>query len=137
MSMLARMRESASMAEMAAAPPTEWPAIAIRDGSISAAPGQAGCAPVSSPSTQPTSTAPLVRTVLSASGGTPVMSRLVSWSLDSAGVMYRARLPSGEAAGYHSETISSRALTPATQGSGRAVSLSHTDVVPAGYGPVG
>ena len=30
------------MAAMAAAPPAEWPAIAIRDGSISAAPGQAG-----------------------------------------------------------------------------------------------
>ena len=36
MSMPARMRESASMAAMAAAPPREWPAIAIRDGSISA-----------------------------------------------------------------------------------------------------
>ena len=45
------------MAEMAAAPPAEWPAIAIRDGSISAAPGQDGCAPVSSPSTKPTSAA--------------------------------------------------------------------------------
>src|SRR5689334_3986235 len=67
----------------------------------------------------------------------PVMSRLVSWSLDSAGVMYRARRPSGEAAGYHRETISSRAPASATQGSGRAVSLSQTDVVPAGYGPVG
>ena len=57
MSMPARMRESASMAAMAAAPPTEWPAIAIRDGSISPAPGQAGCAPVSSPSTKETSAA--------------------------------------------------------------------------------
>ncbi len=57
MSMPARMRESASMAAMAAAPPAEWPAIAIRDGSISAAPGQAGCAPVSSPSTKETSAA--------------------------------------------------------------------------------
>lgn len=33
MSMPARMRESASMAAMTAAPPMEWPAIAIRDGS--------------------------------------------------------------------------------------------------------
>src|SRR5258708_10069096 len=57
MSMPARMRESASMAGMAAAPPAEWPAIAIRDGSISAAPGHAGCAPVSSPSTKETSAA--------------------------------------------------------------------------------
>ncbi len=65
------------------------------------------------------------------------MPLLVSWSLDSAGVTYRARCPSDEAAGYHRETISSRALTPATQGSGRAVSLSHKDVIPAGYGPVG
>src|SRR5438132_798509 len=112
MSMPARMRESASMAEMAAAPPAEWPAIATRDGSISAAPGQAG-------------------------GTAAVMLLLVSWSSDSAGVMYRARGPPDEAAGYHRETISSRTLTPATQGSGRAVSLSHTDVVPAGYGPVG
>ena len=45
------------MAAMAAAPPAEWPAIAIRDGSISAAPGQAGCAPVSSSSTKETSAA--------------------------------------------------------------------------------
>ena len=37
MSMPARMRESASIAAMAAAPPMEWPAIAIRDGSISVA----------------------------------------------------------------------------------------------------
>ena len=57
MSMPARMRGSASMAAMAAAPPAEWPAIAIRDGSISPAPGQAGCAPVSSPSTKDTSAA--------------------------------------------------------------------------------
>jgi hypothetical protein len=84
------------------------------------------------------SAAALVRTVLSASGGTPaVMSRLVSWSSDSAGVMYRAGSPSDGTAGYHSETISSRTPASATQGSGRAVSLSHTDVVPAGYGPVG
>ena len=45
------------MAAMAAAPPMEWPAIAIRDGSISPAPGQAGCAPVSSLSTKETSAA--------------------------------------------------------------------------------
>jgi hypothetical protein len=57
MSMPARMRESASMAAMAAAPPTEWPAIAIRDGSISPAPSHAGCAPVSAPSTKETSAA--------------------------------------------------------------------------------
>ena len=53
MSMPARMRGSASMA----APPAEWPAIAIRDGSISPAPGQAGSAPVSSSSTKQTSAA--------------------------------------------------------------------------------
>ena len=35
MSMPARMRGSASIAAMAAAPPAEWPAIAMRDGSIS------------------------------------------------------------------------------------------------------
>ena len=57
MSTPARMRESASMAAMVAAPPTEWPAIAIRDGSISAVPGQAGCAPVRSLSTKETSAA--------------------------------------------------------------------------------
>jgi hypothetical protein len=57
MSRPARMRESASMAGMAAAPPMEWPAIAIRDGSISPAPGHGGCAPVSSPSTNETSAA--------------------------------------------------------------------------------
>src|SRR5580693_7005461 len=79
----------------------------------------------------------LVRTVLSASGGTPVMPLLMSWSPDSAGVMYRARRPSDGAAGYHSETISSRALTPAAQGSGREVSVSHKDVVPTGHRPVG
>ena len=50
------------MAAMAAAPPTEWPAIAMRDGSISPAPGQAGCAPVSSPSTKETSAARPVTT---------------------------------------------------------------------------
>ena len=65
------------------------------------------------------------------------MPLLVSWSPDSAGVMYRARRPSEGAAGYHRETISSRAFTPGTHGSGREVSVSHTDVVPAGYGPVG
>ena len=63
------------------------------------------------------------------------MSLLVSWSSDSAGVMYRARRPSGDVAGYHRETISSRALTPAAQGSGREVSVSHKDVVPTGPGP--
>jgi hypothetical protein len=45
------------MAEMAAAPPMEWPAIPIRDGSISPAPGHAGCAPVSSSSTKQASAA--------------------------------------------------------------------------------
>jgi hypothetical protein len=79
----------------------------------------------------------LVRTVLSASGGTPVMPLLVSWSPDSAGVMYRARRPSDGAAGYHSETISSRAFTPGAQGSGRETSVRHKDVVPTGHGPVG
>ena len=50
-------RQSATMAAMAAAPPAECPAIAIRDVSISPAPGQAGCAPVSSSSTKQTSAA--------------------------------------------------------------------------------
>ena len=49
--------ESASMAAMVAAPPAEWPAIAMRDGSISPAPGQARCVPVSSPRTKETSAA--------------------------------------------------------------------------------
>src|SRR6266496_5178876 len=79
----------------------------------------------------------LVRTVLSASGGTPVMPLLVSWSSDSAGIMYWARRPSDGTAGYHSETISSRALTPAAHGSGREVSFRYKDVVPTGHGPVG
>src|ERR1700722_11824356 len=65
------------------------------------------------------------------------MPLLVSWSLDSAGVMYRAPGPSDGTAGYHSETISSRAFTPAAQGSGREMSFRHKDVVPTGYGPVG
>ncbi len=65
------------------------------------------------------------------------MPLLVSWSPDSAGVMYWARRPSDGTAGYHRETISSRTLTPAAQGSGREVSVSHNDVVPAGHGPVG
>src|ERR1700689_2617208 len=65
------------------------------------------------------------------------MPLLVSWSSDSARVMYGARRPSGEVAGYHSETISSRAVTPAAQGSAREASVSHKDVVPAGHGPVG
>ena len=60
------------------------------------------------------------------------MPLLVSWSSDSAGVMYRARRPSDGTAGYHRETISSRAFTPAAQGSGREVSVRCTDVVPAG-----
>jgi hypothetical protein len=50
------------MAAMAAAPPMEWPAIAIRDGSISPAPGHAGCAPVSSLSTEEASAARPVTT---------------------------------------------------------------------------
>src|ERR1700730_15330685 len=58
MSRPARTRESASMAAIAAAPPAECPAIAIRDGSISPAPGQGGCGPVSSSSTKETSAAP-------------------------------------------------------------------------------
>jgi hypothetical protein len=66
-----------------------------------------------------------------------VMPLLVSWSSDSAGVMYRARLPSDRIAGYHRETISSRALTPATQGSEREVSVKCKDVMPTGHGPVG
>jgi hypothetical protein len=61
----------------------------------------------------------------------------VSWSADSAGVMYGAGRPSDGAAGYHRETISSRATAPAAQGSGREVSVRHKDVVPAGHGPVG
>src|ERR1700761_5551770 len=79
----------------------------------------------------------LVRVVLSASGGTPVMPLLASWSSDSAGVMYRARGPSDRTAVYHSETISSRVFPPAAHGSGREASVSHKDVTPTGYGPVG
>src|SRR5271166_1398242 len=79
----------------------------------------------------------LVSTVLSVFCGMPEMPLLVSWSSDSAGVMYRARRPSDGTAGYHRETISSRAFTPATHGSGREVSCSHTEAVPTGYGPVG
>src|SRR5947208_1820803 len=90
----------------------------------------------SSPAGEASLTA-LVRTVLSASGGTPVMPLPVSWSRDSAGVMYGARSPSDGAAGYHSETISSRALISAAQGSGRERSLRYTDVVPTGDRPVG
>jgi hypothetical protein len=47
--------------------------------------------------------------------------------------MYWVRRPSDGAAGYHSETISSRVLTPATQGSERDVSFSHKDMVPTGH----
>jgi hypothetical protein len=65
------------------------------------------------------------------------MPLLVSWSRDSAGVMYRARGPSDGIAGYQSETISSRAFTPAAQGSGRETSFRHKDVVPTGDRPVG
>ena len=65
------------------------------------------------------------------------MPLLVSWSSDSAGVMYLAGRPSPGTAGYHNETISSRAFTSAAQGSGREVSVSHTDVTPTGPGPVG
>ncbi len=53
------------MAAMAAAPPMEWPAIPIRDGSISPAPGHAGRAPVSSLSTKQTSAARPVITFFS------------------------------------------------------------------------
>ena len=79
----------------------------------------------------------LVLTVLNAFGGTPVMSLLVSWSSDSAAVMYRALGPSDGVAGYHSETINSRAFTPAAHGSGRETSFRYNDVVPTGHGPVG
>src|SRR5260370_3840538 len=65
------------------------------------------------------------------------MPLLVSWSSDSAGVMYGARRPSDGVAGYHNETISSRAFTPAAQGSGRETSFRYKDVVPTGHGPVG
>ena len=65
------------------------------------------------------------------------MPLFVSWSSDSAGVMYRAVRPSDGVAGYHSETISSRAVTPPAQGSGREVSFRYKDVVPTGHGPVG
>jgi len=51
--------------------------------------------------------------------------------------MYRARGPSDGVAGYHSETISSRSVTPAAQGSGREVSVRCKDVVPTGHEPVG
>ena len=51
--------------------------------------------------------------------------------------MYWARRPSDGIAGYHRETISSRASTPVAQGSGREVSVSHKDVMPTGHRPVG
>src|SRR5580698_527231 len=79
----------------------------------------------------------LVRTVLSPSGGTAVIPVCASRSSDSAGVMYGARGPSSGVAGYHRETISSRAATPAAQGSGREVSVRCKDVLPTGDGPVG
>jgi len=65
------------------------------------------------------------------------MPLLVSCSSDSAGVMYQAFRPADGIAGYHTETISSRAFTPAAQGSGREVSVRCKDVVPTGHGPVG
>src|ERR1700734_3505244 len=83
------------------------------------------------------STAALVRTLLSTSGRTPVMPLLVSWSSDSAGVMYCARRPSDDVAGYHRETISSRAAPPGPGGWGGAAPASHNDVRPTGPGPVG
>src|ERR1700733_826036 len=79
----------------------------------------------------------LVRTVLSASGGTAVMLACSSSSRDSAAVMYRARRPSSGVAGYHRETISSRAAASAAHGSGREASVRCKDVVPTGDGPVG
>src|ERR1700689_2532071 len=79
----------------------------------------------------------LVRTLLSVSGGTAVMLAFASRSSDSAGVMYGARRPSARVAGYRREIISSRAATPAAQGSGREVSVRCRDVMPTGDGPVG
>src|SRR5580692_11930643 len=79
----------------------------------------------------------LVRTVLSAPGGTPVTPAWASRSSDSAGVMYEARRPPLGVAGYHSDTISSRVATPGAQGSGREASVRCMDVVPTGDGPVG
>jgi hypothetical protein len=79
----------------------------------------------------------LVRTALSAPGGTLVTLAFASRSSDSAGVMYGAFRPPPGVAGYHSDTISSRAAAPAAQGSGREVSVRCKDVVPTGDGPLG
>jgi hypothetical protein len=51
--------------------------------------------------------------------------------------MYCARRPLEGSAGYHSETISSLAVTPGTQGSMRETSVRWIDVTPTGWGPVG
>ncbi|GGP90869.1 hypothetical protein GCM10010140_20720 [Streptosporangium pseudovulgare] len=79
----------------------------------------------------------LVRVLLNASAGTPVIPVPFRRSSDSFGVMYGARRPPGDFAGYHRETMSSLAFTPGTQGSGRERSLRCRDVVPTGWGPVG
>ncbi|GAA0934211.1 hypothetical protein GCM10009560_41100 [Nonomuraea longicatena] len=78
-----------------------------------------------------------VRVLLNASGGTLVIRPLFSRSSDSFGVMYRARSRPGDLAGYHRETMSSRAFTDGTQGSEREVSCRYRKVVPTGREPVG
>ncbi|GAA3424458.1 hypothetical protein GCM10018953_16410 [Streptosporangium nondiastaticum] len=78
-----------------------------------------------------------MRVLLSASAGTPVIPVPFRTSSDSFGVMYGARRPPGDFAGYQRETMSSLAFTPGTQGSGRERSLRCRDVVPTGWGPVG
>ncbi|OLT12032.1 hypothetical protein BJF79_04395 [Actinomadura sp. CNU-125] len=55
--------------------------------------------------------------------GTPPIPTSSRMSSDSLGVMYGARRPVGEVAGYHRATTSSRALTDGTQGSVREPSL--------------
>ncbi|MFC7583412.1 hypothetical protein ACFQYP_06255 [Nonomuraea antimicrobica] len=79
----------------------------------------------------------LVRVLLNASYGTPVISAPFRMSSDSFAVMYGARFPPRDLAGYHRDTMSSLALAPGTQGSAREVSLRWRDVVPTGWGPVG
>nr|BFE82542.1 hypothetical protein GCM10020093_051430 [Planobispora longispora] len=51
--------------------------------------------------------------------------------------MYRAGRPEPFRAGYHSETMSSLAFSPGTQGSGRPRSTRCKVTVPTGWDPVG
>lgn len=79
----------------------------------------------------------LVRVLLSRSSGRSVISPSFRVSSDSLGVMYGARFPLRDFAGYHRETMSSLAFTLGTQGSAREVSLRYRETVPIGWDPVG